>query len=85
MTAKDRYETKRTPCDCGNGEFVFYSVQYDGWSFLHNPDVEWYEMHIYCDNCIQKYSVLESSIYKTYPTKPLILKIPQSETPPEIK
>lgn len=44
-------ETKRTKCRCGKGEFVFYTCQLDGWSYLNNPDVEWYELHIHCKAC----------------------------------
>ena len=51
MGADDRTESLRTPCDFGKGEYVFYDCQLDGWSFVNNPSIDWYEMHIFCSDC----------------------------------
>lgn len=59
MGSPDRIETSRMECRCGKGEFVFYQCEPDGWSFRNRPEDIWYEMHIFCDECVnlfQKYN-----------------------------
>ena len=55
MGAKDRIETSRTSCDCGEGQFVFYACEAERWLYVDNPLEKWFEMHIFCDVCASKY------------------------------
>jgi hypothetical protein len=48
--SRDRIETKRTSCKCGQGEFRFLTVEYDGWSWIDDKS-QWYELRIECENC----------------------------------
>ena len=64
MSATKRAETSKTPCECGGGEFVFYSCEADRWLFVENPLERWFEMHILCDRCavlFRKYRLTEAS------------------------
>lgn len=55
MGAKDRFETSRTPCDCGKGEFIFFSCEAERWLYVNNPIEKWFEMHIFCGTCAAKF------------------------------
>lgn len=86
MTASDRFETSRMPCFCGRGEFVFYTCQYDGWSYVNNPDVEWYEMHIFCDICYSDFSNYKpTQLMQSGEQVCWRIKIPEPEKIPEQK
>jgi len=51
MSVTKRRETSRTCCECGKGEFHFYTCEADRWLFVENPHETWFEMHILCDTC----------------------------------
>ena len=55
MGAKERTETSRTPCECGKGQFVFYSCEAERWLYLDNPLEKWFEMHIFCGACADRF------------------------------
>ena len=55
MGAKDGIETSRSPCDCGKGQFVFYSCEAERWLYIDEPVESWFEMHIFCRNCAKKF------------------------------
>src|SRR5690242_4367942 len=55
MSAANRIETSRIPCECGRGEFVFYACEADRWLYVDNPHEQWYEMHIFCEACAFKF------------------------------
>ena len=38
---------------------MFNTCQLDGASFINRPSVEWYEMHIYCKNCLEDYKKID--------------------------
>jgi hypothetical protein len=65
MGANDRVETGRCLCDCGKGQFVFYSCEAERWLYVDNPLEKWFEMHISCEHCankLQKYRPTALSI-----------------------
>ena len=55
MGAKEKVETRRTSCDCGKGQFVFYASETEPWLYADNPQEKWFEIHIYCKVCADKY------------------------------
>jgi hypothetical protein len=63
MTAPNRVETSRIPCECGKGEFVFYAYKPDGESFKNRPEDIWYEMHIFCDECVNLFQHYKPTLF----------------------
>jgi hypothetical protein len=55
MSAANRVETSRIPCECGRGEFAFYACDADRWLYVDNPHEAWFEMHIFCEACAFKF------------------------------
>jgi len=55
MGAKEKIETSRVLCDCGKGEFIFYSCEAERWLYVNNPIEKWFEMHIFCEACADKF------------------------------
>lgn len=51
MSRTKRIETRKTCCECGKGEFLFYACEADRWLFVESPQETWFEMHILCDTC----------------------------------
>ncbi len=51
MSVTIRIKTSKTCCECGKGEFLFYTCQADRWLFVEQPCETWFEMHILCDTC----------------------------------
>jgi hypothetical protein len=84
MGAADRIETNRIPCDCGKGEFVFYSCEPDGWSFLNHPDEKWFEMPIFCENCFSLFQAYSPTRFaRTGEPSRWKIEIPESNTVPK--
>lgn len=65
MGAKDRVETSRTSCDCGKGYFVFYSCEAERWLYVDNPIEKWFEMHIFCKVCADKFQRYMPTMFST--------------------
>ena len=63
MGAKDRVETSRTACECGKGHFVFYACQAERWLYVDNPVEKWFEMHIFCEICADKFPRFRPTIF----------------------
>ena len=55
MGTKVRLETSRATYDCGKGEFVFYCCEAEQWLYIDNPIERWFEMHIICEFCADKF------------------------------
>lgn len=55
MGAKEKVETSRVLCECGNGQFIFYSCEAERWLYVDNPIEKWFEMHIFCETCADKF------------------------------
>ena len=82
MTSYDRFVTKETTCDCGKGKFEFFTCQYDGWTFQKYPDDEWYEFHVVCENCAEKYKPLIKSKREVQGVLHYVIPIEEKETIP---
>ena len=63
MVANKRVETSRTPCDCGKGQFVFYSCEAERWLYVDNPLENWFEMHIFCESCADKFHSYRPTLF----------------------
>ena len=64
MSSTKRIETRKTCCESGKGEFVFYACEADRWLFVEKPYETWFEMHILCDTCsglFRRYRLVEVS------------------------
>ena len=57
MSVKDRVETSSASCDCGRGQFIFYSCKAERWLYVNNPIEHWFEfeMHIFCETCVNRF------------------------------
>jgi len=55
MGTHDRVETSRTLCECGRGQFAFYSCEAERGLYVDNPIEKWFEMHIFCKTCADKF------------------------------
>lgn len=53
MGTSDRVETSRRACECGKGEFIFYTCEANRWLYVDNPLEQWFEMIISCEPCTE--------------------------------
>jgi len=84
MTTPDRVETSRIPCECGKGEFVFYACEPGGQSFRTHPEEPWYEMHIFCKDCVNLFQQYKpTKFWQTGEAQRWIIVIAESDRVPE--
>jgi hypothetical protein len=84
MSAANRVETSRTPCECGRGEFVFYACEADRWLYVFEPRETWFEMHIFCETCSRLFQKHRLTIFSQGDEEPhWKMVIPEPDRVPE--
>lgn len=84
MATHDKWETSRQKCNCGKGEYIFYSCQYDSVSFLRDPRT-WYEMAITCSDCVSLFSEFDSASKGHVVGEKRRISIAESDTVPKLQ
>jgi hypothetical protein len=84
MSTVERLETSRTPCECGKGEFVFYTCEADRWLYAGNPHETWFEMHIFCESCSDLFQQNKLTRFLEDDETPRwVILIPEPDQPPK--